>query len=70
MCLLKNQNNSYIGYTTTRLSCRLTYHFYGNSVITQYSIIKHNNSTNQLTFSDIRKILADNTMFIYKKKKQ
>ena len=45
-CLPKNKNNSYIGYTTTTLSCRHTYNLSGNSAIKQHSIIKHNNSTN------------------------
>ena len=40
------------------LSC-LTYHFSENSAIKQHLIIKHNNSTNQLTSSD-------NTIIIYK----
>ena len=43
-----------------------TYHFSEKSVIKQHLIIKHNNSTNQLTSSDVRKILTDNTMIIYK----
>ena len=61
----KNKNNSYIGCTTT-LSCHLTYHHSGNSAIKQHLIIKHNNITNQLTSSDVRKILTDNTIIIYK----
>ena len=36
---------------------RLTYDFSENSAIKQYLIIKNNNSTNQLTSSDVRKIL-------------
>ena len=44
--LPKNKNNSYIGYTTTTLSRRLTYHLSENSTIKQHLIIKHNNRTN------------------------
>ena len=58
----KNKNNSFIGYTTTTLSRRLT----ENSAIKRHLIIKHDNSTNQLTSSDVRKILTDNTIIIYK----
>ena len=65
-CLPKNKNNPYIGYTTTMLSHRLTYHLSENSTIKQHLIIKHNNSTNQLTSSNVRKILTNNTMIIYK----
>ena len=57
---------NYIDYTTTTLSHRLTYQLAENSAIKQHLIIKYNNSTNQLTFSDVRKILADNTMIMYK----
>ena len=64
-CLPKNKNNSYIGYTTT-LSCCLTYHLSENSTIKQHLIIKHNNYTNQLITSDVRKILTDYTVIIYK----
>ena len=59
----KNKNNSYIGYTTTTLSHHLTYHFSENSAIKQHLILKHNNSTNQLKSSNVRKIL---TIIIYK----
>ena len=53
----KQKNNSYVGYTTTTLSRRLTYHLCENSVIKKkHLIIKHNNSTNQLTSSVERKI--------------
>ena len=62
--LLKNKNNSYIGYTTTTLSCRLTYHLSENSAIKQHLIMKHN--TKQLTSFDVRKILIDNTIITYK----
>ena len=65
-CLLKDKNNSNIGYTTTTLSRRLTYHLSENSVIKQHLIIKHNNSTNQLLSSGVRMILTDNTIIIYK----
>ena len=60
----KKQKNSYIGYTTTTLSRRLTYQLSENSAI-KYFIRKHNNSTNQLTSSKVRKILPDNTIIIY-----
>ena len=63
--LLKNKNYYYIGYTTTTLSCCLTYHLSENSTIKQHLIIKHNN-TNQLTSSDAREIFRDNTRIIYK----
>ena len=63
--LLKSKNNSYIGYTNTTLSCSLAYHFSENSTIKQHLIIKHNNSTNHLTSSDV-KILTDKTIIIYK----
>ena len=65
-CLLKNKNNSYISYTTTKLSRRFSDHLWENSAIKQNLIIKRNNSTNQLTSSDVRKILTDNTIIIYK----
>ena len=64
-CLPKNKNNSYIGYTTTMLSHRLTYHFSENRAIKQHLTIKHN-STNQLSSFDVKKILTDNTIIIYK----
>ena len=64
-CLPKNKKNSYIGYTTTTLSHCLTNHLSENSNI-QHFLIKHNNSTNQLTSSTVRKILTDNTIIIYK----
>ena len=41
-CLPKNKNNIYIGYTTTTLSRRLTYHLSENSAI-KHLMIKHNN---------------------------
>ena len=37
-----------------------------NSAIEQYLTIKHNNSTDQHSSSDVRKILSDNTIIIYK----
>ena len=42
----------------------LTYHLSENNAI-KHLIIKHNNSTNQITSSDLRKILTDNTIIIY-----
>ena len=63
-CLPKDKNNSHIGYTTTTLSRHLTYDLSENSAIKQHLIIKHKNSTNQLTSSDSRKILTDNTIII------
>ena len=45
-------------------SHRLDYHFLKKSAIKRL-IIKHN-STNQLTSSDVRKILTDNSIIIYK----
>ena len=40
------KKNSYIGYTTITLSCRLTCHLSENSAIKQHLNIKHYNSTN------------------------
>ena len=65
VCLPKNKNNTYIGNTTTTLSRHLTYHLSENSAI-KHLIKKHSNSTNQLTSSDVRKILTDYTIIIYK----
>ena len=65
-CLPKNKNNIHIDYTTTTLSGHLSYHLSENSTIKQHLIIKQNNSTNQLTSSDVRKILTDDTIIIYK----
>ena len=59
----KNKNNSYIDYITTTLTRRLTYHLSENTAIKQHLIIKHNNSTEQLTSSDVRKIIEQ----LYKK---
>ena len=42
------------------LSSCLTYHLSENSAIKQHLIIKHNNCTNQLTSSDVRKIFTGN----------
>ena len=50
----KTKKNSYIGLTTTMLSRCLTYYFSENSAIKQHLIIKHNNSANQQTSSNIR----------------
>ena len=44
--LPKNKNDSYIGYTTSMLSRRLTYHLSENNALKQYFIIKNNYSTN------------------------
>ena len=49
------------------LSCLLNYYLFENSTIKQHLTIKHNNSTNQLSSSDVKKILIqDNTIIIYK----
>ena len=64
-CLTKNKNDNYIGYTTTTLSSRLTYLLSENSVIKQDLIMKYYNSTDQLTSTNVRKILTYNTMIIY-----
>ena len=64
MSISKNKNGSYIGYTTITLSC-LIYHLSENSIIKQHLIIKDNNSINQLTSSNVMKILTDNTIIIY-----
>ena len=61
--LPKNENNSYIDYITTTLS-RLTNHLSENNTLKWHLIIKHNNSTNQLISSDVRKILIDNAIII------
>ena len=47
------------------LSRRFTYQLSENGAIKPHLIIKHN-STNQLTSSDVRKILTDDTIIIYK----
>ena len=60
-CLLKIKNNIYMGYASTTLSRHLTYHLSENSTIKQHLIIKYNKSTDQITSSDVRKILTDNT---------
>ena len=57
---------SYFGYTTITLFRRFTYDLSENNAIKQHLIIKHNNSSNQLTSSDVWKILTDNTIIIYK----
>ena len=68
----EKQNNFYTGNTITTLSCRRTYHRRtynrsANSGKNQHSIIKHKNSRNQLIISsDIKKILKDNTIIMYK----
>ena len=50
-----------------KLSRRLTNDFSENSAIKKikHLIIQYNNSTNQLTSFDIRKILTDNLIIIY-----
>ena len=63
----EKQNNIHIGHTTTTQSSRLMNHLSENSTIKQHLNIKHN-STDQLTYSDVRKILEDNTIIIYIKK--
>ena len=63
--MTKNKNNSYMSYRTTTLSRHLTYHLSENSAIKQHLIIKCN-STNELTSSDVRKILTYDMMIIYK----
>ena len=60
------EKQKYIGYTTTMLSHHLTYHLSENRAMKRHLIIKHNNNTNQLTSSDVRNILTDNTIIIYK----
>ena len=62
---LPKKKHIYIGYTTTIISRRLTY-LSENSTIKQDLIIKHNNNTDQLTSFDVRKILTDNSIIIYK----
>ena len=61
--LQKNNNNFHIGYTTTTLFRRLTYHLSENSAIKQYLVVKRNKCTNLLT-TDERKIIKDNTKMI------
>ena len=68
MCLHVCKYSVYIYiyiYIYITLYHHLTYHLSENSVI-KHLIIKHNNSTNQLTSSDVRKILKDDTIIIYK----
>ena len=57
---LAKKKNIYIGYTTTKLSRRLIYHLSENSVIKQHLIMQRNNSTDQITSSDVRKIPTNN----------
>ena len=61
------EKNIHIGYTTTKLSRRLTYHRSENNAIKQHKNFKHNNNTDHLISSDVRKILTDN-MILYIKK--
>ena len=60
-----NKNNIYVGYATTTLSHRLTYHLSENSTIKQHLIIKQE-SIDQLIFSNVRKTLIDNIIIMYK----
>ena len=62
-CLSENniKANTYIGHTTTKLSCSLTLHLPDISTIKQHLITKHNKDTDKLKSSDIRKILISNT---------
>ena len=60
----KKKKNSYIGYATTTLSRCLPNHLSKNSPIRQHLIIKRNHRTDQLTSSDVRKVLTDNTIII------
>ena len=62
----KDKNNIYIGYTTTSLYRRFTYPLSENSTIKRHLIIKPNNNTEQLTPCDVRKILINNVIIIYK----
>ena len=59
--------NTYIGYTTTILSRRVTYHLSDISAIKQYLITKHNDK--KITSSDIRKILNDDSRTLNKIRK-
>ena len=58
--------NIYIGYTTTTLSCRLTYHLTDISAIKQHIMTKHNKDTDKLKSPNLRKILINNIKIIYK----
>ena len=70
-CLSENNitPNTYIGHTTTTLSCCLTYHPSNISAIKQHLMTKHNKDTDKLKSPDIRKILINNTKNIYKNNK-
>ena len=59
------KHNIYIGYTTIKLFHPFTDHLSENNIIKQYLIIKHNNSTKQFIFSEVKKILTDNIIIIY-----
>ena len=58
--------NTYIGYTTTTLSRRLTYSLFEVSAIKQQIRTKHDKETDKLKSPDIKKILINNTKIIYK----
>ena len=45
---------------------RLIYHLSDTSAMIQNIIKEHNNSNNQLTSADVRKILKNNVTIIYK----
>ena len=63
----RKTKNFYIGYTTTTLSRRLTYHI----SIKQLLIIKHNNNINQIiSCKDVKKILTDNTIILFTNNKK
>ena len=59
--------NSYIGYKTTTLSRRLTYHLSDISAIKQLLMTNHKKDTDKLKSPDIRKIQINNTKIIYRK---
>ena len=67
MFLLENNTkvNTYIGHTTTTLSCCLMYHLSDIKAIKQHLMRKHNKDTDKLKSSLIRKILINNTKIIY-----
>ena len=67
-CFSENNTtpNTYIGYTTTTHSRRLTNRPYDISAIKQYIMTKHNKDTDKLKSPDIRKIIINNRKIIYK----
>ena len=58
--------NTYIGYTMTTLSHRLTYHLSDISAVKKHIMTKHNKDIDKLKSPNIRKILINNTKIIYK----